>query len=897
MTTRFFSILLLSTALHAGVPVQFHHTSDPSEFIGTDFSRWLRFRPDRIRLGGQLEAHFLGTAAARLEPRQPTATRVNLLSGQDPTRWSRGLPGYQRLVHVGLYPGIDLVHYATVSGLKSDYVLRPGAAVESIRIRYEGARRVRLSGEGSLEIESPEGTVREGIPEVYELDEQGTKQVRFAEYRLLEGGVVGFHVPGWTGQGTLVIDPELTFSSYWGGNGNGAITAVATGSDGAVYATGWTAARDLALVTPLQNTNRGSTEAFVLKLNPGLSSVAYATYLGGNGTDRANAIAVDAQNNVYVAGHTTSINFPLSIAGYQRQLRGVQNGFISKLNAAGNGFVFSTYLGGNGQDTLAGVKVDDEFSVYFGGNTTSTNFPVQNAIQTSFQGVRDAVFGKLNAAGAALVFSSYLAGSGADAITAIDVRNRELYVTGWTESTNFVVTAAFRGRNNGGQDAFVSRFGASGTTLLYSTYLGGSNGAPGLPEMGLAIAAAPNGDAVVGGVTSSANFPIAGGGRATFGGGGGDGFVSRFVNGRTLAYSSYLGGRGLDLVQGVAVNAQGSIFVTGQTSSSNFPTFSAFQPVFRGLQDGFLAQLNTNGAFVYSSFLGGTGADNPLAIALTSNEVIVGGNTQSLDFPLVTPWQATAIPGASQPFLSRFRQGSLLPPFFNRRFPGLFRAGTWFLDRDADFVFNAATDRQVNGFGASGDLPVVGDWDNTGWQRIGFFRGGTWFLDMNRDYQFTSADRTFTFGQAGDQPFVIRWNGITRIGVFRAGQWIIDANGNFSHDAGDVILNYGQAGDIPLVGNWGNVAEARIGVFRAGFWFLDWNGNFILDDPSTFFGDGNDIPVIGDWTNSGQLRIGIYRLNGQWFVDVNNDGRWTWPEDTAFNFGAVGDRPVMANLW
>ena len=230
---------------------------------------------------------------------------------------------------------------------------------------------------------------------------------------------------------------------------------------------------------------------------------------------------------------------------------------------------------------------------------------------------------------------------------------------------------------------------------------------------------------------------------------------------------------------------------------------------------------------------------------------------------------------------------------------GVFRSGQFWLDTDNDFAWTGSPDRFLV-WGEAGDIPIIGDWDNTGVRRIGVFRNGQWFLDIdNNGVWDPEHDLAFLFGQAGDVPLIADWDGsgIQRIGVFRNGQWWVDINGDHQWDAlHDQSFFYGQAGDVPIVGDWDNSGRQRIGVFRSGQWWLDMNGDRVWDaihDMEFSYGQSGDTPVVGDWTRSGETRIGVVRA-AQWWLDMNGDHVWDPVNDRVFFFGLPSDVPVVA---
>jgi Beta-propeller repeat. len=224
----------------------------------------------------------------------------------------------------------------------------------------------------------------------------------------------------------------------------------------------------------------------------------------------------------------------------------------------------------------------------------------------------------------------------------------------------------------------------------------------------------------------------------------------------------------------------------------------------------------------------------------------------------------------------------------------VFRRGQWWLDRNGDTLWTLPQDALLI-YGQSGDYPIMGDWDNTGWMRMGVFRGGQWWLDMNGDGIWDSMhDILFIYGIPGDIPIVGDWDhtGRQRIGVFRNGQWWLDMNGDHLWTgAPDIVFWFGQAGDYPVLGDWDNTGWQRMGIFRSGQWWLDLNGDH-LPDTMFYYGIAGDIPIVGDWDDTGKQRIGIFR-NGQWWLDQNGDHSWTIPGDKVFVYGAAGDIPVL----
>jgi hypothetical protein len=381
----------------------------------------------------------------------------------------------------------------------------------------------------------------------------------------------------------------LVYSTYLGGSGVDVGTAVAVDSSGNAYVTGDTSSTDFPTTSgAFQTTGDIFGDAFVTELNPTSSALVFSTFLGGSNTDAANAITVGTSGSIYVAGSTNSTDFPLAGA-YQSTLKGTSNVFVSEIQPGGAKLTYSTYLGGAGQDVAYGIAVSSP-DVYVAGQTTSNNFPTASAYQSSYGGQGDAFITKLVFSGAniTLGYSTFLGGTSADAAYGIAVVNGSPYVTGETQSSNFPTQNAFQTKLAGGspQAAFVAKLSSIGSTLDYSTYLGGSG-----TDTGYAIAVDPSGVAHVVGSTTSTNFPTLNPIQTAYNGNT-DAFLTRLnPQGCGLEFSTYIGGSATDVARGVATDSSGDTYLTGYTGSNNFPTQSPFQADTGGNNDAFLAKV------------------------------------------------------------------------------------------------------------------------------------------------------------------------------------------------------------------------------------------------------------------------------------------------------------------
>ncbi len=505
--------------------------------------------------------------------------RVNYLRGDDPSKWQTDVRTFGAVRYRGIYDGVDLVYYGNTQGqMEYDFEVAPGADPRQISLLIEGAETLEVDAAGDLVIGTTVGQMRQRRPLVYQ-EVNGMRREVEGGYAVEPGGRVRFGLGKYDASAPLVIDPVLE----------------------------------------------------------------YSTYLGGGLEDGARGIAVDSARNAYVAGYTYSTDFPTKnpVQGENAAPGVATDAFVTKLNSTGSALVYSTYLGGDDNDDALNIAVDASGNAYVGGSTYSTNFPTANAVQSTKSGIFDAFVTKLNAAGNALVFSTYLGGSGGEDVRDIAVDSQgNAVVTGITGSSNFPTANPIQAAYGGTVDGFVTKLNATGTAFVYSTYLGGSNF-----EVAYGVAVDTAGNAYVAGYTESTNFPTANAIQSTHGGSGSsDAFVAKLnAAGSALVYSTYLGGSSGDQSLGIAVDSAGNAYVTGSTGSSNFPTANAKQPALASSADAFVTKLNAAGsALVYSTYLGGNGIDGGRGIAVdASGNAYVVGLTYSTNFPVAFPVKGT----------------------------------------------------------------------------------------------------------------------------------------------------------------------------------------------------------------------------------------------------------------
>jgi hypothetical protein len=551
--------------------------------------------------------------------------RTNYLIGNQPAKWRTNILNYRKVAERGVYPGIDLVYYGNQRKLEYDFVIAPGADPQAISFDLEGAARLRTDSSGNLVVKMPGGELLFHKPVAYQ-EISGSKRLVAAGYRLNDGNRVSFELAGYDRSRELVIDPILAYSTYLGGTNIDAANGIAVAPDGSAFITGGTFSSDLLTAHPLQPNAGGPNDfpqdAFVAKISADGSTLLYSTYLGGESQDFANGISVDTFGNAYVVGTTFSPHFPVTpdsvntlcggdgLCGASFNIQGfiVSNAFISKLNPAGSALVYSSFLGYYENVVGLAIATDGDGNAYVTGQT-GPNFAVTTPVPPPPPFPLVANF-------QAAVATPTLPGGYGPGVA-------------------------------GATDAFVTKISASGSNILYSTYLGGAS-----EDMGYGIAGVSGGRVYVTGLTYSADFPTVSPLQAAYGGAG-DAFFSEIDTTLTgvasLIYSSYLGGSGLDQGNAVVVDSSANAYIAGVTTSISstlgFTPPAAYQAecalnsqtICEG--DAFVAKLDPSASgaasLLYFTYLGGTLAESGTGIGVdVSGNAYVTGSTVSTDFPI-----------------------------------------------------------------------------------------------------------------------------------------------------------------------------------------------------------------------------------------------------------------------
>ncbi len=513
-----------------------------------------------------------------------TESKVNYLIGNDFSKHRLNVPDYKKLTYVNIYENIDVSYYSTGKNLKYDFIIHKGGDLNVIRLKCDGIKSLKLI-DGKLEIETLWGTLVEKIPESYQIINGQKKQVKI-EYQLLNETTFGFKIIGkFDTNHDLIIDPiNFEWGTFVGGGpgADGYISEITVDDAGNVYGTGWYNAlfpTTPGVFDPTYNAGGGYGDAYVFKLNPTASTLVYCTYIGGaTSYEQGQGIDVNANGEVFVSGWTQSNDFPVTPGCFDNSFGGFQDAFVLSLNAAGTALIYSTYIGGTYSDYSYSLDLGPTGEAFITGYSGSFDFPITPGVYDGIANNADAYVVKLNSTGTNLVFSTYIGGAN-PSVTGYDIA---VSATGESFITGYTY----------GMDATPGAFDVT------------VNGPPGL-------------------------YP--------------DAFAARLNNdGTSLYYLTFLGGDNWDEGNGIAVDANDNAYVTGFTSSSNFPvTVGAYDVAYSNSTDAFITKINPFGnTLVYSTFFG----DNTVGYSVALNdddELFIAGNVYGDIFPTSCAYDAS----------------------------------------------------------------------------------------------------------------------------------------------------------------------------------------------------------------------------------------------------------------
>ena len=626
-----------------------------------------------VTVGGSLRLRPVNAnPSPRVEGVEKLRSGATYLLGRDRTAWRGNVASFGAVAYRGIYPGIDLLYKGAGRRIEYDFALGPHADPAAIRMEFAGASRLEIAEDGALVVSTAGGKeeLRQPVPFAYQEDSaSGARTQVAAHYRLLPGNQVAFTLGAYDAARPLTIDPVLV-ATYFGGDSVDVVTAVAVDTQNQVWVTGYTSSTTLPLAgNPYYGEKVGNLDIFVAKFNPNVSgsdSLVWSTYLGGDNSDKATAIALSTDGFLYLTGDTASTNFPLAGTPAQGAIKGDTDAFLVRLSRTQQGvdaLWYSTYFGGDKRDYGTAVAVDAQNRPYIAGySTTGEGFTYAGgSFQAANRGGYDAFLAMFVTDGAdTLRYSTFIGGAGTDVATGIAVdRNGIVHLCGYTTSADFPFTGgAYRTDYAGRGDIFyaradISKPGLDG--LLYATFIGGSDA-----DLAYGMAADSAGRIYITGYTFSGDFPIIGTPIQAAKAGSADLFLLRIdptaPGSAPITYSTYLGGSGSEIAYGLAVTANNRVAITGYTDSSDFPTRgNPLQPRTGGAIDAFLALVDFAPAtpvLLYSSYVGGDSPDFGYQVAADArgNYYLVGSTTS----------RRLASPGVFQGDLSRYTDGFLV---------------------------------------------------------------------------------------------------------------------------------------------------------------------------------------------------------------------------------------------
>ncbi|UCD64613.1 MAG: SBBP repeat-containing protein [Candidatus Zixiibacteriota bacterium] len=590
-----------------------------------------------------IKASFVGAnASVNLVGKELLDYKCNYFLGNDQEKWRTNVGNYAGIVYRNVYPGIDLRYYGQSEGIEYDFVVAPGADVSQIQVQYEGIESLSVNEAGELVLETIWGQVTELAPTIYQVEDSGVYTEISGAYTVISHDTFGFEVDqAYSSDLPLVIDPVIIFSSFLGGTRSDYGWGARVDDAGNAYLVGMTNSTDFPTAVSFQDALAGEMDLFVSKISPENSTLLFSTYFGGSAQDENPRITLDHFGNVYIAARTQSPDFP-TVNAFDNSLDGLSDAIVAKISSTGDVLVFSTFLGGIEDEFGNAIDVDQNCNAYVSTVTYSEDFPVVDPFQISpSNGTKDITVSKFSVAGDALLYSTYLGGVQDDESKALVVDdNGCVYLTGHTYSQDFPVVGGFDPSMES-TDAFVTKLNNQGNGLIYSSFLGGSEG-----DFGTGIDIDASGCAYVTGGTVSPDFPIVNAFQPVFTGGstfGLDLFVSKVnPSGASLEYSSYLGGSDDEHPAGIKIDRYGNAFVVGATNSPDFPLVNPIDSLMTDdVMDAIISRVSSSGdELEFSTYFGGDSTDYARTLQVDDNrDVYITGYTLSNDFPLMDPIQ------------------------------------------------------------------------------------------------------------------------------------------------------------------------------------------------------------------------------------------------------------------
>ncbi|MEZ5306170.1 MAG: VCBS repeat-containing protein [Pyrinomonadaceae bacterium] len=858
--------------------------------------------------GANMEAEAIGS--------EREGHKTNYFKGNEDD-WVSSVPNFGKVRYESVYEGIDIVWTGIEKGgARYDFEVSPGADPESIVWDIRGADEVSIEDDGSLMIITESGILKQAAPVSFQENGDGNLISVQSGFRMIGINKVAFALGEYDPTMPLTIDPNvsgnLQASTLLGTSEFDKAAAMTLSNGLGMIVAGNTQSTQFPTTPGTYDVDaNGNGDGFVAGFSSDGSTLLFATYIGGDNFDNVTSATTTTGGEIVIAGSTVLHSlaaFPTTAGAHDRTHNGSHDGFVTVFDSNAQNLIASTLIGSDFDDIVTSVDVDTSNNIYVGGYTEGGEifinpFPTTpGAFDQTQNGARDGFVAKLGL-NATLTYSTFIGGSGNDAVYRISQNGGSIHATGETASGGlfgaFPTTdgAYDRTYNGGATDGFLAKFNTAATGLEYSTYIGGDG-----QDAPSAIAVSGSSVTIAGftGFFTTTPFPTTTGAADTTPNGNTDAFVATIQSGTQLSTSTLIGGEGNDGVESIAIGVDGKVHVAGFTGSASFPIAGIpLDSTYGGAVDCFVTSLDSNlSEYQYSTYFGGGGDDycHSLKYLLGSGgyTLYLAGETDSGNpdhFPVTSNAYDTSFNGGRDAFVSKI--GFTKAPSNQNRFDfdgdskadiAIFRpnGGEWWYLRSSDGGNNAFS------FGASTDIATPGDFSGDGRSDFAFWRPSTgeWYVLRSENASFYA----FPFGTTGDIPAPGDYDGDgkTDAAVFRpsTGTWFILR----SSDSQVTVQPFGANGDKPLVGDFDNDGKDDIAIYRPGvsqYWLL----RSTLGTVAYQFGNSGDNAFAGDFTGDGTADIGFFRPSTrEWFVLRSEDQTYF-----AFGFGAAGDRPIPAD--
>ncbi|TAL70121.1 MAG: T9SS type A sorting domain-containing protein [Bacteroidetes bacterium] len=572
-------------------------------------------------------------------------TYYNYFIGSDSTKWASYVGLYKEIIIKNVYEGIDYRLYFDNGMLRYDLIIQPFADLEKIRMKYEGQDGLEVNENGELVIKTSIGDVKNqkiyAYQNIHPTNNETEIPVRFTQN---VDNTIGFVTKNYDKSLALTIDP-LIYSTFIGGIGSEIENDIKVNSAGEAFVTGWTQSADYPVTGGAYDVSfNGGSDVSVSKLDPIGSSPIYSTFIGGTNSDLVESIAIDATGAAYITGFTNSNNYPTTSGAFDQSFNGNYDVFVTKLNASGSSLIYSTFIGGSSRDDAYCITVDGTGAAYVTGLTSSNNYPTTTGAydESSNGGNSDIFVTKLNANGSSLNYSTYIGGNNDELANWITLDGTgAVYVTGCTNSSAYPTTIGAIDESYNGAEDVIVTKLNANGSSLIYSTFIGST----LDEVAKNITIDNTGAAYITGWTESLTYPTSLLAYDKSQNGGRDIFVSKLnASGSTMEYSTFIGGTAFDYANSVITDITGAAYITGDTYSSDFPaTPYAYDVSFNGDRDVIVSKLNPSGtALLYSTFIGGTGSEKAESMDLNETDIVyIIGNTTSPDFPIANAFDGS----------------------------------------------------------------------------------------------------------------------------------------------------------------------------------------------------------------------------------------------------------------